>query len=613
MLTFDHGAAELAPVAIGVPILGAPVLLVLGRRAHRSVVDVVSLAFAAATAALCALLFATAASGRVVVWAAAWAPHRGESVGVVLVMDPVGTGIALSAACLMLLALVHSQRYVESVHGHYHCLMLLFLGGMVGLALSGDAFDMFGFFELMGAATYALTGMKVEEGASLHGALNFGIINSLGAYVSLMGIGLLFARTGRLDLPGLGRALGSHRPDALVVCAFCLVVTGFLVKAAIVPFHFWLADAHAVAPAPVCLLFTGAMLPLGVYATFRLYWVVFGGTLPLGDARRLFIVLGVATALVGAVMALLQRHVKRLLSYCTIAHGGLFMVGMGSLSAAGTSGALLYAAGYAGAAGALFLVAGNLLGVYHSVDESRLHGRARDRRASAVLFVIGGLAVAALPPFATALGRQVSTAAVGGLGYAWAPALFVAVPALTGGAVLRAGARVFFGLGPRLADGGSAESEPGTTLDRVPWSMAVPPVVLLAASLALGLVPGVRLATLRAAAFFVDRSGYIAQALFGARAHAPAPGAGLAALAQGGGNWTGAGVTLGVLTAVLAVAVAAAALYGRPLVERMPPLRRLGAPARLLRALHSGHVGDYVAWMMVGIVVLAGFVGLPVR
>src|SRR5437899_12581461 len=106
----------------------------------------------------------------------------------------------------MVLALVFSWRYVEGVEAHSNALLLLFLAGRTGFVLSGDVFDMFVFFELMGAVAYALTGFKVEDPTSLHGGLTFAIVNSFGAYLTLMGIGLLYARTGALGLPQLSRA-----------------------------------------------------------------------------------------------------------------------------------------------------------------------------------------------------------------------------------------------------------------------------------------------------------------------------------------------------------------------------------------------------------------------
>ncbi len=610
MLSFDHGPAVLAPLAIAIPIVAACVLLVAGRTAPRAVSDVLAMATSGGVLAICAVILSQSTHGRVVTWAANWEPHHGYSVGIVLVADPVGAGVAVVAASLMTVALLYSSRYFEDIDAHYQSLMLLFLAGMIGLALTGDVFDMFVFFELMGASAYGLTAIKVEDESALQGALNFGIINSLGAYLSLMGIGLLFAKTGNVGLPQLGRALAGHKPGAIVAAAFVLVLVGFLVKGAMVPFHFWLADAHAVAPPSVCVLFSGVMVPLGIYSAFRIYWAAFAHALPPGEVRRTFVVMGAVTAVLGAVMALGQRHFKRLLAYSTIAHVGLFLVALGCLTTAGTAGALLYVAGHAGAKSSLFLISGVILNAYDSVDEIDLHGAARKRRGLAWLAVGGGLAIAGLPPFGTALGKAVSEEAGSAAGYLWIPALFVLVSALTGGAILRATGRIFFGLGPKpnpvekgvRASGSTAHAE--TRLKGLPITMALPIVLLLAGALAVGIVPGIHSAANRAGAMFDSSFGYVAQALD--RSHS------VVSVAHPS-NWTGLGIGLGFLSALLALVVAAAGIYGSALARRVPRVKLLNAPVTALHRLHSGHVGDYVAWLMFGIAMLAGFIGLPLR
>jgi multicomponent Na+:H+ antiporter subunit D len=600
------GASALAPIVIAAPIAMACLLAAVGRQLPRRVRDVLTVVTAGGMATADVLLLRATAGGRVVTWVAGWTPSRHVSVGIVLLADPLGTGLALLAAVLVGLVTVYSWRYFEDAGAHYQALLLLFLAGMTGFSLTGDLFDMFVFFELMGAVAYALTGFLVDEPTAVQGALNFGIINSLGAYLSLMGIGVLYARFAALGLPQLSAAM-TGGPDPLVVAAFALVCTGLLVKAAVVPFHFWTADAEAVAPTPVCVLFSGVMVVLGVYGVARVYWTAFSGALPPEAVRPALVVLGSVTAVVGAVMCLLQRHLKRLLAYSTIAHVGLFLTATGVLDPTGTAGAALYVLGHAGVKGALFLLAGIVLNRYGSVDEHRLHGRGRTARYMPWLWLLAGLALAGLPPFGTGLGKAVGEEALVAAGLPFGPVLFVAVSALTGAAVLRAGARVYRGLGPPPRDAPGPETEDEDREEpagpRVRITMLAPAVVLLAAGLAVGAVPAVGRAVAAAAADFVDRAGYAAAAFGDPAGPRPAvPDAG----------WTTSGVLLGLLSAVLAVGIAAAALWAPRLPRPLAAAGRLGAPLVAgLRRVHSGRIGDYVAWLFLGTAVFAGLVALP--
>jgi len=603
-------ATSIGPTAIGAPLLMACVLAALGKVLPRLVIDILATATAAGVVALDVVLLLATRHGRVVTWLGGWTPRHGTTVGISFVADPLSAGLALLVAVLVLCSFVYSWRYFDDVGAHYHVLVLLFLAGMTGFTLSGDVFDMFVFFELMGAVAYGLTAFKVEDPTSLQGGLNFGIINSFGAYVSLCGIGILYARYGALGLPQLAKAMEHARPDVLIVVAFCLICVGFLVKAAMVPFHFWLADAHAVAPTPVCLLFSGVMVELGIYGVLRLYWTVFDGVLPEDAVRRALLVLGGVTAVLGAVMCVLQRHLKRLLAMSTIAHVGMFMCAAATLDGPGTTGSALYVLGHAGVKGALFLMAGTVLNRYGSVDEITLHGRGRDARVMPWLFVLGALALSGLPPFGTGLGKSVGEEALSTAGYWWGPVLFVAVSALTGGAVLRAGARIYFGLGPVPEVDSSDETtgdeeEPETaSLPHVRPTMLLPIVVLLAGSLALGVVPRVVRGVSRAAVEFVDKHGYVSAALQGTTARLPA------ALPEA--EWTTKGVLLGLLTVLLAVGVAAVALWA----PKIPDLAKAAlAPLHPvitgLHRVHSGHVGDYVAWLFVGVAAFTALVGVP--
>ena len=615
----DTFAEHLPPLMVTIPIIAACFLIAAGPWLPRRTVDIIATVTAAGVAGPAVALLVDTANGRVVEWVGGWRPAHGLSVGIPMIADQLNAGLALLVGGLFSCALLYSWRFVESVHGRYYALMLLFLAGMEGFVLTGDLFDMFVFFELMGAAAYALTGLKIEDESSVQGGLVFGIVNSFGAYLSLAGLAILYSRFGQLGMPQLGALLDHHRPDALVIVAFTLILAGFLVKAAIVPFHFWLADAHAVAPSPVCVLFSGVMVELGLYAIARVYWIVFSGTIPHADVTRTFTVFGALTAALGAVMCLLQRHIKRLLAYSTIAHVGLFTMGFASLRVDGTAGAALYVIGHAGVKSALFLLAGILLDKYGSVDEHLLYGRARRDRLTACMYFAGALGLAGLPPFGVALGKSIAESAIVTVGYGWAPVLFVAVSALTGGATLRAGLRVYLGLGPRQgtqpsswtgAAAGASEVPDTARLSRTPVTMLVAIGVLLGGALVVGLLPDAGQSFSDAAQRFIDPAGYIGQSLRGARAIPSRPDPAAA--------WTGAGIGLGFLSVALAFGVAFGALYARraPDVWRVPAaLRRAVRPARstamALHRVHSGHIGDYVAWLLFGLAALTALLGLP--
>ncbi|MFD7923283.1 complex I subunit 5 family protein [Streptomyces sp. NPDC059740] len=602
------------PGAVVLPLGGAALLVLLGRLLPRTATDLLAALFATATLADLALLWHEAGHATAVDWLGGWRLDHGHGVGIVLVGDRTGVGLALVVALLVCAVVAYSWRYFDEPPrrhaGSFPALLLLFEGGMCGFALTGDLFNAFVFFELMGVVAYALTGFRIEDPRPLQGALTFGVVNSLAAYTSLLGIGILYARTGELGMAQTAAALSGHRTDALVVTAFVCLLTGFLVKAAVVPFHFWLPDAHAVAPTPVCMLLSGVMVELGCYGALRVQHVVFGGSGGIAPAtfRGLAITVGVVTALVGSVMCWQQRHLKRLLAFSTIGHTGLFLVGAGLLDGEGTAGTALYVAGHAGVKAALFGLTGVLLDRHGSVDEHGLHGRGRDARGTGLLFAAGALALAGLPPFGTGLGKAVSEHAAG-THLPWLPVVYVLVSAVTGGAVLRVALRVFAGAGPPprrtrpdLETSGDAEAPEVRDPRRpVPRTMTVVPALLLAGALAAGVVPGVATALAGAAGTFTDRAGYLAAVLHGHRS---------AAQAAPPAAWTASGLLLGLLSALLAGCLAALAVWGpawrgrgaqgsRRLAARvsdglLPPLRRL----------HSGHLGDYAAWFTVGVAAL---------
>ena len=597
------------PVAL--PLLVAAILVGLAPVCPRRAADAATLATAAVVTLLCLALLVRSLDEPVVYWFGGWTPRDGIALGVAFAVDPVGAALATLAGVLATAALTFSWRIFEAVRTLHHGLMLVFLAGIVGFCLSGDLFSMFVFYELFSVAAYALAGYRTTDPGSVRGALNFAITNSVGAILLLGGIALLYGRTGALNLAQLGQSLATGPADRLVVVAFLLLMVGFFVKAAVVPFHFWLADAYALAPTVVGVLFAGVVSELGLYAVARVYWTVFSAPLAeTGGLRGVMLLGAVTTALVGGVMCLLQHHLARMLAYATVSHVGLTLAGFALLGPAGAGGAVLYLVADGMIKGSLFISVGIIDHHLHDVDERRLAGRGRHLPWLAALMVAGALGLAGMPPFGTFLGKALMEEAAVETGLPWLIGLFVVVAALTSAALLRATGRVFLGPGPRGGAGAAATRSPDEAAVRHPHvhaTQVVPAVGLLAGAVAVGLAPGLADAVQDAAGRFTDRPAYAAAVLRGAGdlaragAHPPLHLVGPALLAA--------------LSALLGLGLALAAL----LPERLPPrlrggvARAWGPVAATLRGLHNGSIGDSVTWLVVGMSTFGGLLVLVVR
>jgi len=598
----------LVPLTVAVPLLTAAAIAAFGRFSPAWVDNVVATAVAATVTVLATILLVGSANHDTIHWFSGWTPRHGVAIGIAFTVDPIGAGLAALAGALMTAAFVFSWGYFEEVAHLYYTMMLIFLGALAGFALTGDLFNLFVFFELMSVSAYALTGYRIAQPRVLQGAINFAVTNTIGAYMVALGIALVYGRTGALNMAQAGEALAGRRVDGLVIAALVLLTVGFLIKAGAVPFHFWLSDAYAVAPAPVAVLLTGIMSDLGLHAIARVYWDVFSGATAdhAGAVRALLVGVGLLTALVGGAMSLLQADLKRLLAFVTISHGGIFLVGIGLLEARGLAGASVYVVADGALKGAFFLAVALAVIQLGSCDELQLRAKGKHRRhlGLGVLFAICGLGLAALPPFGPFLSKSLIDEAARGAGYGFAVPLVTLATVLTGAAVLRATGPIFLGRGPPreplLSEepdepaAGEPEAEKST---RTRLVLLLPPVALVVIGLGVSFAPGIGARAVQQAVRFQDRAGYANEVLRGKTPELPP----LAPHRYDAADWG-----WGTVSIAGSLGLASLLLLRRrlPVFSRRGRFGLVGRPARALKAWHAGAIGDYAAWICAG---AAGF------
>lgn len=595
------------PLLVTIPLLAAAVTAGFDHFMPGRLQDALVVGASAATTALAFVLLWHSESHEVVHWFGGWRPHHGVALGIDFAVGPLAAGMCAVIGLVMTLALVYSLTFLHEAARLFDALMLLALGAMCGFAMAGDLFNLFVWLELMAVAAYALTGYQVERLGPVQGAVNFAITNSLGGYLFAVGIALIYARTGALNLAQIGTALSHGSAGGLVIVAMTLLFCGFLIKGAVAPFHLWAADAYAVALAPVCAVLGGVMTDIGLIGVARLYWTVF--SVPFGDGHDVgdvLLWLGIATAVLAGTMAFLQRHLKRMLAYSVVCHIGIMLAGIGLLSSSGLAGAELIFLAHALLTAGLFFVAGILHVDHGLIDELHLRGLGRGSRVPAIAWFAGTLGLIGTPYLGIYLGHALLDEGAD----PWVPALLWFASALAGAALLRAGARIFLGWGDQDDSllGKAVEEDPleHDVLRPLLVGVAVTAVVL---GLAISLVPGLGQRAQYAAARFRDTSGYAARVLHDRPLPPPQ------SLPVSIEHTSLESVLYGVSATILALALALVGLYRGRLPRAVSAVaeRTIAPPIRVLHALHSGVVGDYVTWIAVGTAVTGGVWALLLR
>lgn len=323
-------------------------------------------------------------------------------------MDGLGLLLAAVVLTLATIVMLYSGPYMagEEHEEKYYASLLLMTGAMIGLGYAADLFNLWLWFETMAVASFLLVAFYREQGTALEAGIKYMIQSATGSALVLFGVALVLAQTATLDLLKVSQHATQYSPHLLAAGA--LFVIGFGVKAALVPLHTWLPDAHSQAPSGISALLSGVMIEAGLVAMLRAITALTGVSDQWGLLLMLFAALNM---LAGNLLALRQTQVKRMLAFSSLSHVGYMLLGLGiSLYAGGISGAqgsLFHLINHGLMKGLAFLAAGALLyslhlalGSHKPLLISDLAGAAQRYPLAALTLSLALLGLGGLPPLA---------------------------------------------------------------------------------------------------------------------------------------------------------------------------------------------------------------------
>ena len=390
-------AAHLPAIQVVVPLLAAALcVLVPWRRVSWGIAFAGSL-----TAFLSAIgLLSRVREGEIIRyalggWAAPWGiEYRVDAVNALVLLIVAGIGVVVTPFALKRVERALDARRIPLFYGAW----MLCLCGLLGIAITGDAFNIFVFLEISSLSAYALIAMGSDRRA-LVSAFRYLIMGSVGASFIVIGIGLLYVETGTLNLADLAERLPLLHGERTVLVAFAFLTVGTSLKLALFPLHLWLPNAYTFAPSAVTAFIAATATKVAVYVLLRFFFTVFGTAysfeqLSLG---MWLLPLALAAIFTMSLVAIFQRNVKRMLAYSSVAQIGYIILGVSFASVTGLTAATLHLFNHALMKGALFLALGCVMYRVGSVHIDALRGLGRRMPWTMAAFTAGGLSLIGVP------------------------------------------------------------------------------------------------------------------------------------------------------------------------------------------------------------------------
>jgi len=339
-----------------------------------------------------------------------WEPINKIPIGIYIVMDGFNAIVVCIINLVGFLSAFYSISYIKryTAENYFYALFCLMIAGMNGVVISGDLFNIFVFLEISVISAYALVAFGVEKN-ELEASFRYQVLGGIASFLILFGIGFIYWKTKTLNIADIKEAFSTGYDRTYYLFVQILILSGFGLKAAIIPFHAWLPDAHSSAPSPISAMLSGVLIKaVGIYVIIRLFFNMFA----ISEGMAILITtLGTLSMVIGVFLAIGQWDIKRLLAYHSISQMGYVVLSVGigmilisrgvrnEVTALAITGGIFHLINHAAFKGLLFLNAGAIEYTIGSRNLQEMGGLAKQMPATAATSFIASMSISGIPPF----------------------------------------------------------------------------------------------------------------------------------------------------------------------------------------------------------------------
>jgi multicomponent Na+:H+ antiporter subunit D len=385
-------------LTVVLPLMAAPLCVIIRRSFSAWLIAfLVSLC----TLVLSSLLLLQVLDGNVIRYQlGGWA----APTGIEYYIDSLNAGLLSIISLISTLTLIYAKPAIENEiaeprHYLFYAGWLLCLTGLLGIVITGDAFNVFVFLEISSLSMYMLIALGKERRQALLAAFRYLIMGSIGASFILLGIGFLYAATGTLNMADLAVRLDTIDDSRTVIVGFSFITLGLLIKTAVFPVYSWLPNAYQYAPSPVTAFLAGTATKVSLYVFLRFFFHIFGADFSFADMLlgKILLPLAVIGFFVMSVVAVFQTDIRRLLAYSSIAQLGYMFTAVSMASHAGLTAGIIHIVNHALIKTALFIAVGCIAYRIGSNRIADMNNLIRLMPWTASAFIIAGLSLIGIP------------------------------------------------------------------------------------------------------------------------------------------------------------------------------------------------------------------------